>query len=105
MQASNGEQQGPSAARAATPDSLWVAGAFFGAFLLLGLASAKSAGADEWPSSLDGTETSPSYRIDFSQYQIAQAGDAGPLQQFDIPAGDLQSALLQFSQAVDLQLL
>ncbi|MBK1699143.1 TonB-dependent siderophore receptor [Rhodovibrio salinarum] len=34
--------------------------------------------------------------------QLAQAAEA---QRFDIPAGDLQTALLAFSQAVDLQLL
>ena len=105
MRACESEQQAACAADRATRHRHCVAHAFVGAVVVLGLASAKPAVGSDWPSSLDGSEAGLPYRIDFTKHQIAQADEAGPLQDFDILAGDLQAALLQFSQAVDLQLL
>lgn len=70
---------------------------------LLALAAAPAL-AEDWQQRLRNMETGAAPSFDLGPIQIAQVTMAES-RRFDIPAGDLQSALLAFSQTVDLQLL
>ena len=62
--------------------------------------------AEDWLPRLDDLSSGDTLQFDLSWGQMAQAVSPDATeQQFDIPAGDLQSALVAFSQAAGFQLL
>ncbi len=71
---------------------------------LLALGLATPAAAADWQQRLREIGSGAAPGFDLGSIQLAQAGRS-EARRFDIPAGDLQSALVAFSQAVDLQLL
>ena len=73
---------------------------------LVAIVLSDQARAEDWQGRLNDPSNGATPRVDPSWDQVAQAVSPDQaVQQFDIPAGDLQSALLAFSQTVDLQLL
>ena len=70
---------------------------------LLALA-ATPAVAEDWQQRLRAIESGAAPGFDLGSIQLVQA-TAAEARRFDIPSGDLQAALLAFSQAADLQLL
>jgi len=69
-----------------------------------GALAATPAFAEDGQQRLRDMESGAAPGFDLGPIQLAQA-TTGEARRFDIPAGDLQAALLAFSQAVDLQLL
>ncbi|WP_119166278.1 TonB-dependent receptor domain-containing protein [Algihabitans albus] len=59
--------------------------------------------AEDWQRRLKEFNAGAELRFELAGHQLAQLTE--PEQWFDLPAGDLETALLAFSQAVDLQLL
>ena len=73
---------------------------------LFAMALPAPARAADWQQQLRDFDTGALARLDPGWVQLAQDNPQGSVAQtFDIPAGDLEAALLSFSQAVDLQLL
>ncbi|WP_421706830.1 TonB-dependent receptor domain-containing protein [Algihabitans sp.] len=73
---------------------------------LFAMALPAPARAADWQQQLRDLDSGALARLDPGWVQLAQDNPQGSVAQtFDIPAGDLEAALLSFSQAVDLQLL